>query len=81
MQACFSAPYLFATRTGQPVKSTFDGDGDGVAEDWWTGLLPECKVLFVTRQPPCVKERRLLNDGIALVARLPGGAIDPKMRG
>ena len=81
VQACFSAPYTFATRTGQPVRSSFDGDGDGVPEDWFTGLLPECKVLWVTRQPPCVKERRLLRDGIAVVARLPGGAIDPKMRG
>jgi len=82
VQACFSAPYAFAGRAGStPVVSRFDGDGDGVAEDWWTGLLPECKVLWVTNAPPCVKERRLLSDGIAVVARLPGGAIDPKMRG
>ena len=82
VQACFSAPYRFAGRAGQaPVRSSFDGDGDGVPEDWWTGLLPECRVLWITHQPPCVKERRLLSDGIAVVTRLPGGAIDPKMRG
>jgi hypothetical protein len=81
VQACFSAPYRFVTRTGQPVRSFIDSDGDGVAEEWWTGLLPECRVLWFTWQPPCVKERRLLNDGIAVSARIPGGAIDPKMRG
>ncbi len=82
VQACFSAPYAFAGRPGFPVTvSRFDGDGDGVAEDWWTGVLPECRVLWFTSAPPCVKERRLLSDGIALAARLPGGAIDPKMRG
>ena len=81
VQACFSAPYAFTARSGQPVRSSFDGDGDGIPEDWFTALLPECKVLWITRQPPCVKERRLLKDGIAVVARLPGGAIDPKMRG
>jgi hypothetical protein len=82
VQACFSAPYRFATRDGRPpVRSTYDSDGDGVPEDWFTGLLPECRILFLTWAPPCVKERRLLNDGIALSARIPGGAIDPKMRG
>ena len=83
IQACFSAPYAFATRAGYPAAavSQLDGDGDGVTETWRTGILPECRLLGVTRNPPCVSERRLLRDGIAVTVRMPGGAIDPRMRG
>ena len=38
-------------------------------------------MLFATNVPPCVKERRLLRDGIAIVSRIPGGDRDPRMRG
>ena len=38
VQACFSAPYTFAPRAGfERVTSQYDGDGDGVAEPWYTG--------------------------------------------
>ena len=83
VQACFSAPYTFATRAGYAGHGRrFDGDGDGVPEDWWTrACCPSARCCGSPTPPPCVKERRLLRDGIAVVARLPGGAIDPKMRG
>lgn len=82
VQSCFSAPYAFKPRTGATVTTTpFDGNGDGVPEPWTTALLPECRVLFATNVPPCVKERRLLRDGIAIVSRIPGGDRDPRMRG
>ena len=82
VQACFSAPYTFAPRAGyERVAAPYDGDGDGVPETWYTGVLPECKVLFTTKPPPCVSERKLLRDGIAVTVKMPGGAIDPRMRG
>ena len=81
VQSCFSAPYTFKTRNGVLTTSSFDGNGDGVPETWYTGLLPECKVLWITNAPPCVKERRLLRDGISVVSRIPGGDRDPRMRG
>ena len=82
VQACFSAPYTFAPRAGfERVTSQYDGDGDGVPEPWYTAVLPECKVLGRTNAPPCVSDRKLLRDGIAVTAKLPGGAIDPRMRG
>jgi hypothetical protein len=81
VQSCFSAPYTFATRNGVVTTSSFDGDGDGTPETWNTGLLRECRFLWVTSPPPCVKERRLLRDGIVIVSSIPGGTLDPKMRG
>ena len=67
VQACFSAPYTFAPRAGyERVAAPYDGDGNGVPETWYTGVLPECKVLIVTKPPPCVSERKLLRDGIAV---------------
>ena len=83
VQACFSAPYSFATRAGFPAAATtqFDGDGDGVDETWRTGILPECRVLLATKPPPCVSDRQLLRDGVAITVKMPGGSIDPRMRG
>ena len=81
VQSCFSAPFTFKTRNNVLTTSSFDGNGDGVPETWYTGLLPECKVLWITNPPPCVKERKLLRDGISIVSRIPGGDKDPRMRG
>ena len=63
------------------MTSQYDGDGDGVPETVVHGVLPECKVLGRTNAPPCVSDRKLLRDGIAVTVKLPGGAIDPRMRG
>ena len=82
VQACFSAPYSFATRAGFVRTTTmYDGDADGVDEPWYTGVLPECKVLGRTNVPPCVSDRKLVREGVAITVKMPGGAIDPRMRG
>jgi hypothetical protein len=77
IQACYSAPYSFATRAGYPALKATPFEG----ATWYTGILPECKVLSTTKPPPCVQERKLLRDGIAVTVKAPGGAMDPRMRG
>lgn len=81
-QLCFSAPYTYKPRPGSALATApFDGDGDGTAETWYTALLPECRVLWFRGDAPCIASRRFTAEGLAVVARLPGGARDPRMRG
>jgi len=76
VQICYSAPYTYPGRTGFPVT------GNGSAGSWETALLPECPKNPAPGSSPCILQRRIiLTKGIEVKYRIPGGSLDPKMRG
>jgi hypothetical protein len=76
VQICYSAPYQYAPRPGFPVT------GGGSPGSWETALLPECPKNPPAGSPPCILSRRvILTKGIEVKYRIPGGTLDPKMRG
>jgi len=80
LQLCFGSPAAFTTKPGTPlVTLNVDVDGDGVPDNWYEGLLPDCGSSF---PPPCVSSRNKTGSGDGvIVANLPAGSADPHMRG
>jgi len=76
VQICYSAPYSYAVRPGSTPT------GSGAPADWKTALLPECPKNPAPGSDPCILQRRIiLTKGIEVKYRIPGGTLDPKMRG
>ncbi len=76
VQICYSAPYSYTGRPG------FSKTGLGTPGNWETALLPECPKNPAPGSDPCILSRRIiLTKGIEVKYRIPGGSLDPKMRG
>jgi hypothetical protein len=80
LEMCFGSPSPFTTKPGTPLVTLHvDVDGDGVPDNWYEGLLPDCGSSF---PPPCVSARKKTGSGDGvIVANLPAGSADPHMRG
>jgi hypothetical protein len=83
MRVCFAAPYSFDVRPGYKATSfLYDGDGDGVRETWFAGVLPDCRVPPPNNGPACQLGASLVAPRIVeLRAIVPGGGTDPRMKG
>lgn len=80
IEMCFGAPVPFAVKPGATLTVLHvDVDADGVPDNWYEGLLPNCSSTF---PPPCVTARKKTGagDGV-IVANLPASGADPHMRG
>jgi hypothetical protein len=80
IEMCFGSPDPFTVKPGTTLTTLHvDVNGDGVLDNWYEGLLPDCSGSF---PPACVSARKKTGSGDGvIVATLPAGAADPHMRG
>jgi hypothetical protein len=80
IEMCFGAPEPFTVKPGTTrTVLNVDVDGDGVLDNWYEGLLPDCSPGF---PPPCVSSRKKTGSGDGVItATLPASGADPHMRG
>ena len=83
VQACFSAPYTFATRAGfgrtpTQVRRRRGRRGRDVVHG---ASCPSARCSCSTNRRRASRIASSLRDGVAVTVKMPGGSIDPRMRG
>jgi hypothetical protein len=96
LEACFGAPFLFATKPGTPLEVNASYVPGPYPAPEYKGLLPDCGGQAVLDDPnspgvqgatisnagaPCVEKRNKTNAGDGVITtRWPAGSADPRMR-
>jgi len=96
LEACFGAPYQFATKSGTPLEVNAAYVPGPYPAPEYEGLLPDCGGSAVRDDPnvpgvqgvtisgagaPCVEKRNKTGAGDGVItSRWPAGSGDPRMR-